>query len=488
MLGGVTSDPRPGDLLRSDPSRTDPSPTDPSPTDPRRPVIHLTPERGFMNDPNGLVQHRGTHHLFFQHNPDEAAFGLMRWGHAASEDLLHWRLLPTAFEPGAEGGYDRDGCWSGVHVSTPDGPAVLYTGREGDAELPCLAYATDDDLVGWRRHPGNPLLAAPPEPFTTAFRDHVVWPVPGGWRQLVGGATADRGGAVFAFRSADLLAWDYEGVLLDATAADLPTEVWECPDLFLLGDRPVLVVSLMDGADDCLWVMGEPVDDVAEGPMRFVPAAYGRMDLERRFYAAMSYRIEDGRRVGFGWLREQHEPDVTQRSRIGVMSLPRVIDRDGDRLVQRPAEELAAARGTVLHDGRGPLVTVPLDGPLDGVPIELELTQGGPGGLPPTTVTVTGAGDRAVVLDLAELAGRPVAWQRVSDRWHPVHRPVGAARLVVDRGVLEVFLDHGACAAWTRTDLDPVTSLEVRTDSRVAIKVYEINDQGMTPGSTPTGS
>lgn len=78
--------------------------TDQAPvSDCARPIIHFTPETGWMNDPCGLLYQNGTYHLYFQHNPFDVEWGNMSWGHAVSKDLLHWEQQEEAMWPDEEG-------------------------------------------------------------------------------------------------------------------------------------------------------------------------------------------------------------------------------------------------------------------------------------------------------------------------------------------------------------------------------------------------
>jgi beta-fructofuranosidase len=83
--------------------------------DSHRPTYHLTPPANWLNDPNGLVRWNGRYHVFYQYNPGGPYHATIHWGHAVSDDLVHWRDEPVALTPSPDGP-DRDGCWSGCTV------------------------------------------------------------------------------------------------------------------------------------------------------------------------------------------------------------------------------------------------------------------------------------------------------------------------------------------------------------------------------------
>lgn len=127
-------------------------------TDPYRPGYHFTPDRNWMNDPNGLVFHKGTYHLFFQHNPFGNSWGNMSWGHATSTDLVNWKQQPVAIQQTK----NADG------VSTED----IFSGS-------VVVDKTNSTGFGTRKNP--PLVAIYTSAYTAADseRPNTQGPVPG---------------------------------------------------------------------------------------------------------------------------------------------------------------------------------------------------------------------------------------------------------------------------------------------------------------------
>ncbi|MFD1597893.1 glycoside hydrolase family 32 protein, partial [Halobellus rarus] len=315
--------------------------------DPHRPRFHISPPANWINDPNGLIEHEGRYHVFYQYNPAGPYHHAIHWGHAVSDDLVHWRDEPLALAPSPDGP-DRDGCWSGCAVDDDGTPTLLYTGGRGRKQLPCLATATDGSLRSWTKDPANPVIESAPtdvdvletEHWEAEFRDHNVWYEDDQWHQIIGSGVADVGGTAFHYTSEDLRDWTYEGTLLVGDEADSGA-VWECPELLRLGEKELLHVS---NYEDVVYFVGERSDDGFEVESR------GILD-HGDFYAPQSMAVDDGY-LTWGWLPEARDDEAQwDAGWSGSLSVPRRIDVDdsGD-LRQRPADQLKDLRETQYVD------------------------------------------------------------------------------------------------------------------------------------------
>ncbi len=317
----------------------------------QRPLYHFQPPANWMNDPNGLIQWKDQYHLFYQYNPNGPYHGTVHWGHAVSTDLVRWAHLPIALAPTPDGP-DEDGCYSGCAVDNRGVPTLIYTGirhdgQDGYRQSQCIAIG-EDDLCTWRKYPGNPVIAAPPEGLEVlGFRDPCVWREGDAWYGVIGSGIAGVGGTALLYRSADLLQWDYLHPLYvrDAALTDSAWTgtMWECPQFFPLGDRHVLMVSVWDRGvtHHTAYFVGSYVDHV------FTPHLLRRFDLGADYYAPATLRDERGRRLIWGWSWEGRGRDAQRAAGwAGVMSLPRVLTLAPDGgLGVAPAPEIEALRG-----------------------------------------------------------------------------------------------------------------------------------------------
>lgn len=68
-----------------------------------RAQVHFTHGANWTGAPAALVYNEGEYHIFYQHNPASTAPENIHWGHAVSDDLISWQLLPTAIFPDSLG-------------------------------------------------------------------------------------------------------------------------------------------------------------------------------------------------------------------------------------------------------------------------------------------------------------------------------------------------------------------------------------------------
>ncbi len=307
--------------------------------DPHRLQFHMMAPANWMNDPNGLIQFKGEYHLFYQHHPYSAKWGPMHWGHAVSRDLVCWEHLPIALAPSES--FDLDGCFSGSAVDDEGTLTLMYTGiaPEGSLHRQIQCLAMSEDGRTFSKFDGNPVIGAPPVDGSEDFRDPKAWKHEGQWYVVIGSGKEGIGN-VLLYRSADLREWQYVGVVAESDGTQ--GAIWECPDLFALGDKYVLVVSPNVEKAKNIYMIGD--FDYTTG--KFVQESMGELDYGFDYYAAQSFEDDTGRRIVIGWMDIWGANMPTQAyGWAGAMTVPRVLSLLPDgALSVLPVPELHSLR------------------------------------------------------------------------------------------------------------------------------------------------
>ncbi len=294
--------------------------------DPLRPGYHFMAPAYWMNDPIGPIYYKNSYHLFYQHNPFGSEWGNMSWGHALSEDLVHWEHLPIALTPTPDG-VDKDGVFSGSTVINNGVPTIIYTGVW--PEVQCIAHSFDN-MLSWQKFEDNPVISKPPLNNLTAFRDPFVWEEGNEWFMLVGAGIKNTGGTALLYRSKDLHDWEYLHPLCDG-----PGKIWECPIFFPLGQKHILIVSTEDAVQ---YALGNYIDHM------FYPERWNKMDFGgvKGFYAPNTLLDPNGRRIMWGWIQGGGSPGYPWQ---GMLTIPRELSLGSDGILEfRPVKELQALR------------------------------------------------------------------------------------------------------------------------------------------------
>ena len=273
-----------------------------------RPVFHLSPPVGWMNDPNGFSWYGDRYHLFYQYYPFDIIWGPVSWGHAVSRDLLHWEQLPPALAP--DQSYDCGGCFSGtaIELAADEAKGILRNPEENPEETPeenpggnpektpkenpgslqmlmytgflpgpedppyrgrqsqCLAFG---DGLTYEKYEANPVITEEDLPEggdPYEFRDPKLYRTEdGNFHVLVANHNTRLGAQILQYQSPDGFHWSFERVLVSNRIREAKVEqadekaapdeerwldrlgwMWECPDYFHLDGREILIASAMD--------------------------------------------------------------------------------------------------------------------------------------------------------------------------------------------------------------------------------------------------
>ena len=334
-----------------------------------RPQFHFSQIQGWNNDPNGMVYSDGLWHLSWQCNPVGTGFGGWYWGHAVSEDLVHWREAPRTLRSG--GGKDANrypgmadaNCFSGgaaVDVNNTLGKQVgqqktiiaAFTDSPGGESL---AYSTDGGFRYTVMRDINPIIVHPkPEGskwLGSYGRDpKLFWHEPTKRWVIVTyrmGQNPDAiSGHMAFYTSSDLKKWEFQSITEKLFPEDRqPVErqdFHECPEFVEL---PV------DGdPKNKKWVLMDASPKYQVGTFdgkKFTPDAkeyrqgiFGGMKAAQCFSGA-----PDGRAIMMIWVRQGFGENVPFASGFTLpLELTLRTADDGVRLYANPVKELEQLR------------------------------------------------------------------------------------------------------------------------------------------------
>ena len=334
--------------------------------EPLRGQFHFSPQRGWNNDPNGMVYFNGEYHLFFQHNPYGWGWGNMHWGHAVSKDLVHWeelgdKLLPDAMGPMFSGSAVID--WDNTSGFGKDGkpPMVLIYTAAGNPTVQGIAYSTDGR--NFTKYSGNPVLPQ----ITGGNRDpKVLWHEPTKQWVMVLYVELQGKHTIHFFNSPNLRDWKLASITEGIPGSGY---LFECPDFFEL--------PVDNNSSEKKWVLLGANTEYAIGTFDGLNFKAEQTKLPghrgRGFYAPQTFSdipTTDGRRIQIGWFQTPTPGMSFNQSMTIPLELKLQRTSDGPRLTFTPVKELESLRAKTATFER--LQVKPGDrNPLDAITFEL---------------------------------------------------------------------------------------------------------------------
>jgi beta-fructofuranosidase len=207
--------------------------------DPHRPIYHYVNPEGRLNDPNGLCFWQDRWHLFYQAYPPEDP--RQHWGHAVSDDLVHWRDLPLAIYPNPE-----RCCYSGSTLVEEDRVIAMY---HGTTVGNMVAASSDPLLLNWTKVTGKAVISIKnsdgSRPPYRVF-DPCIWKKDGVYYSLSAGTLPHGPGgkpvrANFLLRSENLADWEYLHPFVENDRYSLVGDDGACPYFWPIGQKHILL-------------------------------------------------------------------------------------------------------------------------------------------------------------------------------------------------------------------------------------------------------
>lgn len=304
----------------------------------QKPSYHFKPNKGWINDPNGLVYYKGMYHIFYQHCPDFEVPGKqpMHWGHAVTKDFMKWTELPIALAPDMK--YDQGGTWSGTAIVKDDRLYLVYTSvvrneNHSPFWLQTISIAYSDDGIHFEKYEHNPVIqTVPSDGSVENFRDPAVTCIDGVYYCVIaGGHEASAAARLFLYKSGDLFRWEYVGIM--AEWAD--SLYAECPSFAQAGDQFLLTASVVTRTRGHYFSLMFGTFQDGKFTIQHSAEAYKGPDQ----YAGQMFRDYRGRNIMISWISGWEYERFAEKD-IGCMSTPCEIQLRDGKISVYPIEEV----------------------------------------------------------------------------------------------------------------------------------------------------
>lgn len=309
--------------------------------DPQRPTYHLTAPMGWISDPAGALFHDGQYHLFSYRNI-LGCLAFTALDHYVTDELVHWRDMPVA--AWADSDADVHGIWLANHVIDDGIPTTLYTAHGRRGKVGVLARSTNGLLsFGDKRI----VITDPIHHDGETWRSGDMWYTT--TTQQCWGGHPEGGDAILLLRSDDLRDWSLVGEVFRVPPYNSPADDlqrWaftEFPYLAPFGDKYALMLGTRPST---YWV-----GNFDERTGRFTPdeSEPKLLDYFNPVHCFNPSTVDDRgpggapRRIIYA-MHANAAGHVDGLPWKGFHVLPRVLTRQGTRLLQEPIPELQQLR------------------------------------------------------------------------------------------------------------------------------------------------
>ncbi|NME83170.1 sucrose-6-phosphate hydrolase [Clostridium sp. SM-530-WT-3G] len=322
---------------------------------PYRQKFHIQPVTGLLNDPNGFSYYNGEYHLFYQWFPLGPVHGMKHWYHVSSKDLVNWKdcgvgIIPTEY-------YESHGAFSGTGIVEDNKLHLFYTGNTRNEDwirYPYQCHAVMNEY-GEIIKDKKAVIEELPEIFTDNFRDPKVFKEGNKYYCFIGAERkADNIGTIAVYESGDLLKWTYKDELKTRFTGN--GYMWECPDYVNFDNNKAVLIFSPQGLEPegdkyrNIFQSGYMVGDMINfNDCNFNHEKFHELDRGFDFYAPQTTKCPDGRTVIIGWMGLPEIAYPTDGNGWAhCLTIPREIELNGDRLIQKPVRELVKLRKSEL--------------------------------------------------------------------------------------------------------------------------------------------